>query len=84
LWSNGTKADLRNNFSPAAINHSGVIVGGQLVYSGATLQNLNTLISAGSPLPDPKTRRESTTRPDRRQRRRHSTGQDHGLLLTRS
>jgi probable HAF family extracellular repeat protein len=49
LWSNGTVTDLGSNFSPAAINDSGVIVGGQFVYSDGTLQNLNTLIPAGSP-----------------------------------
>jgi len=41
--------DLGNNFSPAAVNDSGVIVGGQFVYSNGTLQNLNNLIPAGSP-----------------------------------
>jgi len=49
LWSNGTMTDLGSNFSPAAVNASGVIVGGQFVYSGGTLQNLNNLIPAGSP-----------------------------------
>jgi len=48
LWSNGTMTDLGSNFSPAAVNDSGVIVGGQFVYSGGTLQNLNNLIPAGS------------------------------------
>jgi probable HAF family extracellular repeat protein len=48
LWSNGTITDLGSNFSPAAVNDSGVIVGGQFVYSNGTLQNLNTLIPAGS------------------------------------
>jgi probable HAF family extracellular repeat protein len=47
LWSNGTMTDLGPNFSPAAVNDSGVIVGGQFVYNG-TLQNLNNLIPAGS------------------------------------
>ena len=49
LWSNGTMTDLGPSFSPAAINDSGVIVGGQFVYSNGTLQNLNNLIPAGSP-----------------------------------
>jgi probable HAF family extracellular repeat protein len=49
LWKNGTMIDLGTNFSPAAINDSDVIVGGQLVFSGGTLQNLNNLIPAGSP-----------------------------------
>ena len=48
LWSNGTMTDLGSNFSPAAVNDSGVIVGGQFVYSNGTLQNLNNLIPAGS------------------------------------
>jgi len=47
LWSNGTMTDLGSNFSPAAVNGSGVIVGGQFAYNG-TLQNLNNLIPAGS------------------------------------
>ena len=46
-WSNGTMTDLGSNFSPTAVNGSGVIVGGQFVYNG-TLQNLNNLIPAGS------------------------------------
>lgn len=40
--------DLGSNFSPAAVNGSAVIVGGQSVYSNGTLQNLNNLIPAGS------------------------------------
>jgi probable HAF family extracellular repeat protein len=48
LWSNGAMTDLGSNFSPAAVNDSGVIVGGQFVYSGGTLQDLNNLIPAGS------------------------------------
>ena len=48
LWSNSTMTDLGSNFSPAAVNGSGVIVGGQFVYSNGTLQNLNNLIPAGS------------------------------------
>jgi probable HAF family extracellular repeat protein len=48
LWSNGAMTDLGSTFSPAAVNASGVIVGGQFVYSGGTLQNLNNLIPAGS------------------------------------
>ena len=47
-WSSGTMTDLGSNFSPAAVNDSGVIVGGQFIYNG-TLQNLNTLIPQGSP-----------------------------------
>jgi hypothetical protein len=40
--------DLGPNFSRTAVNDSGVIVGGQFVYSGGTLQNFNNLIPAGS------------------------------------
>jgi len=47
-WSNGTMTDLGPNFSPAAVNDSSVIVGGQFVYSNGNLQNLNNLIPAGS------------------------------------
>jgi probable HAF family extracellular repeat protein len=48
LWSNGTMTDLGLNFFPAAINDNGVIVGGNQIYSGGTLQNLNNLIPAGA------------------------------------
>ena len=41
--------DLGLNFFPAAINDNGVIVGGDQIYSGGTLQNLNNLIPVGSP-----------------------------------
>lgn len=40
--------DLGGGFFPAAINDSGVFVGGPFVDSGGTVQNLNTLIPAGS------------------------------------
>ena len=40
--------DLGPNFSPAAVNASGVIGGGQFVYRTGTLQNLNNLIPGGS------------------------------------
>jgi probable HAF family extracellular repeat protein len=48
LWSNGKMTDLGLNFFPAAINDNGVIIGGDEIYSGGTLQNLNNLIPAGS------------------------------------
>ena len=48
LWSHGTTTDLGSNFSPAAVNDSGVVVGEQFVYSNGTLQHLNNLIPAGS------------------------------------
>jgi uncharacterized membrane protein len=46
VWSNGTTTDL--SFVPTAINDSGVIVGGQSIDTNGTVQNLNTLIPAGS------------------------------------
>jgi probable HAF family extracellular repeat protein len=49
LWANGKMTDLGLNFFPAAINDNDVIVGGNQIYSGGTLQNLNNLIPAGSP-----------------------------------
>src|SRR5262245_37357887 len=48
LFSNGKITDLGPAFSPAAINDSGVIVGGQFVDTDGTLQNLNNLIPVGS------------------------------------
>ena len=48
LWSNGKMTDLGLNFFPAAINDNGVIIGGEEIYSGGTLQNLNNLIPANS------------------------------------
>src|SRR6516164_5229926 len=48
LYSNGTMTDL-GSFIPAAINDNGVMVGGPYIDSGGTVQNLNTLIPAGSP-----------------------------------
>jgi hypothetical protein len=41
--------DLGVSFFPAAINDNGVIVGDQFVYSNGTLQDLNTLVPAGTP-----------------------------------
>jgi probable HAF family extracellular repeat protein len=49
LYSNGTMTDLGLNFFPAAINDNDVIIGGDQIYSGGTVQNLNNLIPAGSP-----------------------------------
>ena len=48
LCSNGTLTDLGSGFFPAAINDTGVFVGGPFLDSGGTVQNLNTLIPAGS------------------------------------
>ena len=47
LYSNGTITNL-GSFLPAAINDSGVMVGGPSIDTGGTVQNLNTLIPAGS------------------------------------
>ena len=48
VWSNGKMTDLGLNFFPSAINDNGVIIGGDQVYSGGTLQSLNNLIPANS------------------------------------
>ena len=47
LYSNGAITNL-GSFLPAAINDNGVMVGGNQIDTGGTLQNLNTLIPAGS------------------------------------
>ena len=47
LYSNGTITSL-GSFLPAAINDNGVMVGGPSIDTGGTVQNLNTLIPAGS------------------------------------
>jgi probable HAF family extracellular repeat protein len=47
LYSDGTITNL-GSFLPAAINDSGVMVGGDQIDTGGTVQNLNTLIPAGS------------------------------------
>jgi probable HAF family extracellular repeat protein len=49
LWINGKMTDLGLNFFPAAVNDNDVIVGGNEIYSGGTLRDLNTLIPAGTP-----------------------------------
>jgi probable HAF family extracellular repeat protein len=48
LWSNGMMTNL-GNFLPAAINDNGVMVGGDQIDSGGTLQNLSNLIPSGTP-----------------------------------
>jgi len=48
LYSNGTITNL-GSFLAAAINDNGVMVGGDQIDTGGTLQNLNTLLPAGSP-----------------------------------
>jgi probable HAF family extracellular repeat protein len=47
LYSNGTITSL-GSFLPAAINDNGVMVGGPDIDNGGTVQDLNTLIPAGS------------------------------------
>jgi probable HAF family extracellular repeat protein len=48
LYSNGTLTSL-GSFLATAINDNGVMVGGPTIDSGGTMQDLNTLIPAGSP-----------------------------------
>lgn len=48
LYSSGTMTN-HGNFFPAAINDNGALVGGNLIYSGGTVQDLNNLIPAGTP-----------------------------------
>jgi probable HAF family extracellular repeat protein len=40
--------DLGTNFLPTAINDNGVVVGGEMIWSNGTVQNLNNLIPPGS------------------------------------
>ena len=47
LYSNGTITNL-GSFLAAAINDNGVMVGGSSIDTGGTVQDLNTLIPAGS------------------------------------
>jgi probable HAF family extracellular repeat protein len=48
LLRNGTITDLGANFLPKAINDNDVIVGGEMIWSNGTAQNLNTLVPPGS------------------------------------
>jgi len=82
LWSNGTMTDLGSSFSPAAINDSGVIVGGQLVDSGGTPQNLNNLIPAGSPYQIQGASGINDNGQIVADAVETATGKEHGLLLT--
>jgi uncharacterized membrane protein len=68
LWSNGKMTEIPLNF-PDAINDNGVIVGGPMVYSGGTLQNLNTLVPAGTPRSKTRPRSTTTARSSRTLRR---------------
>ena len=84
LWSNGTMTDLGPGFLPVAVNDSGAMVGGNLVDSGGTVQNLNNLIPAGSPYQI----QSATGINDNGQIVANAvdtaTGQTHALLLTPS
>lgn len=51
LYSNGTITN-PGNFWPNAINDNGVMVGGHLIDSGGTVQDLNTLVPAGDQISD--------------------------------
>jgi len=82
LWSNGTMTDPDSNFSPAAVNDSGVIVGGAFVYSGGTLQNLNNLIPPGSPYQIQSATGINDNGQIVANAEDTATGQQHALLLT--
>lgn len=84
LESNGTITDLGSTFAPAAINDSGVIVGGQFVDSDGTLQNLNNLIPAGSPYQIQSATGINNTGQIIVNAIDTATGQQHALLLTPS
>jgi probable HAF family extracellular repeat protein len=75
LYSNGTMTDL-GSFVPAAINDNGVMVGGPYIDSGGTVQNLNTLIPAGSP-----TIQDATAINDNGQIVASATGSTSGAVL---
>src|SRR5215471_18157398 len=75
LYSNGTMTDL-GSFIPAAINNNGVMVGGPYIDSGGTVQNLNTLIPAGSP-----TIQDATAINDNGQIVASATGSTSGAVL---
>jgi len=84
LSSNGTITDLGPTFSPAAINDSGVIVGGQFVDSGGTPQNLNNLIPAGSGFQIQSATGINDNGQIIANATDTATGQQHALLLTPS
>ena len=75
LYSNGTMTNL-GSFNPAAINDNGVMVGGPYIDSGGTVQNLNTLIPAGSP-----TIQDATAINDNGQIVASATGSTSGAVL---
>jgi probable HAF family extracellular repeat protein len=81
LWSNGKMTDLGLNFFPAAINDNGVVVGGPMIYTGGTLQNLNNLVPPGSGF----TLDDATAINDNGQivvNGYNAQGQEHAFLLT--
>lgn len=82
LFSTGTITDLGPTFSPAAINDNGVIVGGQFIDGGGTLQNLNTLIPAGSPYQIQSATGINDNGQIIANATDTATGQQHALLLT--
>jgi probable HAF family extracellular repeat protein len=75
LYSNGTLTGL-GSFTPAAINDNGVMVGGPYIDSGGTVQNLNTLVPAGSP-----TIQDATAINDNGQIVASATGSTSGAVL---
>jgi probable HAF family extracellular repeat protein len=83
-WSNGTMTDLGSTFSPAAVNDSGMIVGGAFVYSNGTLQNLNNLIPPGSGYQIQSATRINDNGQIVANAEDTATGQTHALLLNPS
>jgi probable HAF family extracellular repeat protein len=67
---------------PAAINDGGVIVGGQFVDSGGTVQNLNNLIPAGSSFQIDSATGINDNGQIVANAEDTATGQTHALLLT--
>jgi hypothetical protein len=81
LYSNGTLTSL-GGFLAAAINSNGVMVGGPTIDSGGTMQNLNTLIPAGSPYQIQNATAINTNGQIVANATYTPTGQTHTLLLT--
>ena len=75
LYSNGTITSL-GSFLAAAINDSGVMVGGPSIDTGGTVQNLNSLLPAGSP-----TIHDATAINDNGQIAASATGSSSGAVL---
>ena len=76
--------DLGSTFSPAAVNDSGMIVGGAFVYSNGTLQNLNNLIPPGSGYQIQSATRINDNGQIVANAEDTATGQTHALLLNPS